>query len=96
MKVICTKRNWPLTGRETAKDLIKICSDNGLFPLFLDSHFSALRSTLENGVPVIRNKLGGHGQGQQIVEVPEHFASYILNLTASAIRFFIEAHKAFQ
>jgi hypothetical protein len=54
----------------------------------------ALRSTLESGVPTARNKLGGHGQGTEVVEVPEHIVSYALHLTASAIVFLAEAEKA--
>jgi hypothetical protein len=85
MKVICKKRQWTLDGRETAKDLIKICGDNGLFPSYLENHYNALRTTLESGVPVVRNKLGGHGQGQQVVSVPAYFAAYSLNLAAATI-----------
>lgn len=93
MKTICRKRGWTLSGKETAKTLIEICAEKGLFPNFLLSHYSALIATLESGVPTIRNKLGGHGQGDQVVDVPPHFAAYQLHLTASAILFLVQSHK---
>jgi hypothetical protein len=94
MKVICAKQGWALAGNETAKDLIKICYEKGLVSASLQSHYSGLRSTLEAGIPVLRNRLGGHGQGQQPVVVPDHLVSYALNLTAAAIVFLVKANKA--
>ena len=89
MKVICGKRGWKLSGKETAKNLIQVCADNKLFPDFMLAHYNALLSTLESGVPTVRNKLGGHGQGKEVVPVPGHFVAYQLNLTASAILFLV-------
>jgi hypothetical protein len=94
MKVICAKRGWQHDPNATSSALIKVLLDNGLVPSFWASHFSALRSTLETGVPTARNRLGGHGQGAQVVQVPEHLAAYVLHLTASAILFLAEAEKA--
>lgn len=54
----------------------------------------AVRSLLESGVPTIRNKLGGHGQGTDSIVVPEYFARYALNLTASSILLVAEADAA--
>jgi hypothetical protein len=94
LKTICHKRRWTFQPKDTAKSLLDICFRNGLIPSFLQSHYSALQSTLESGVPTVRNKLGGHGQGTQVVDVPEHYAAYALHLTASAIQFLIEAERA--
>jgi hypothetical protein len=94
MKVICAKRGWQHDPNATSSALIKVLFDNGLVPSFWTSHFSALRSTLEAGVPTARNRLGGHGQGAQVVQVPEYLAAYVLHLTASAILFVAEAEKA--
>jgi hypothetical protein len=94
LKTICHKRRWTYQPKDTAKALIDICFKNGLLPPFLQSHYSALQGTLESGVPTVRNKLGGHGQGPQVVSVPEHYGAYALHLTASAIQFLIEAEKA--
>ncbi len=94
MKAICAKRQWPHDPNATTKTLIDVLFAKGLIPPFWSGHFSALRSTLESGVPPARNKLGGHGQGTQVVEVPGHIVAYVLHQTASAIVFLAEAEKA--
>ncbi|KJK23295.1 hypothetical protein UB46_16490 [Burkholderiaceae bacterium 16] len=94
MKAICDKRKWAYAANATANPLIEICIQNGLIPLFWAKHFSGLRSTLEGGVPTARNKLGGHGQGTTIVEVPLHIVSYVLHMTAASIVFLVESEKA--
>jgi hypothetical protein len=93
LKTICDKRQWSYDPKSTCSALIQLCFDRGLIDGFWSSHFSALRSTLESGVPTARNKLGGHGQGTQIVEVPLHLAAYILHMTAACIVFLAESEK---
>jgi hypothetical protein len=93
MKAICEKRNWAYNQNDTANRLIEICFDKGLIPTFWQSHFSALRATLESGVPTARNIMGGHGNGTSPTEVPHHLASYCLHMTASTLVFLIEAEK---
>lgn len=95
MKTICDIRGWEYDAQKaTASALIKTLFDNNLVPSEMQSHFTGLRTTLESGVPAIRNKFAGHGQGSEPVEVPDYLASYALNLTASSIVFLVEAHKA--
>jgi hypothetical protein len=94
MKIICDKRGWAYDAKATSKDLIKKLFDNNLIPSFWNSHFSGLRSTLEAGVPTARNRLGGHGQGTEVREIPDHIVAYVIHMTASAIVFLIEAEKA--
>jgi hypothetical protein len=91
MKGICKKRSWQYTDTDTAKNLIERCLQKGLIPTYLQAHFTSLRASLESGVPTIRNKLSGHGQGGQPVDVPQYFAAYMLNLTATTILFLTEA-----
>ena len=93
MKSICAKRRWKHDPSATSKHLIQTLFDKGLIPSFWQQHFAALRSTLESGVPTARNKLGGHGQGTEIREVPMHLVAYVLHLTAAAIVFLIEAEQ---
>lgn len=93
MKAICAKRRWSHDPNATSKTLLQVLFDNGLIPSFWTQHFSALRSTLESGVPTARNKLGGHGQGTQVVRVPEHLVAYVLHMTASSIVFLAEAER---
>jgi hypothetical protein len=87
MKAICHKRKWPYNQNDTAKPLIKICEDNGLFHVFMENHLTGLRMALESGVPTARNKMSGHGQGVTPITVSEEFASYVLNLAAANILF---------
>lgn len=83
MKAICDQRGWEFNPGDTANKLIKIIFEHELIPLFMQSHFTALRGTLEAGVPTVRNRLSGHGQGTEEVMVPESIAAYVLHLTAS-------------
>lgn len=93
MKAICKKRKWAFNQNDTAQKLIQICFENNLIPSFLQSHFSSLRSSLESGVPTIRNRLSGHGQGTEKIEVPEYLVGYMVHLTASAIQMLVQAEK---
>ena len=95
MKTICDIRGWKYAAQKaTASALIRTLLANNLIPSEMQSHFTGLRTTLESGVPAIRNKFAGHGQGSEPVEVPDYLASYALHLTASNIVFLVEAHKA--
>ena len=93
MKLICNQRGWAYSERDTAKQLIDIIFKNELVPSFLQSEFASLRTALESGIPTPRNRLSGHGQGERIVKVPDYFAEYLLGLTASTIRFLVNAAK---
>jgi len=94
MKTICDKQVWSYQPGDTAKKLINVCFQNQLIPTYLQDQFSSLRQSLESGVPTVRNKLGGHGQGSQPIIVPQYFAAYQLHMTASTILFLVEAEKA--
>ena len=94
LKTIFKKRSWQYDDkRSTAKDLIQIVFDNGLIPSFMQSHFSALKSTLESGLPTVRNRQSGHGQGSTQIIVPEYIAAYALHLTASNILLLAKADE---
>jgi hypothetical protein len=94
MKSICDMRGWKYPSKATAKNLINVIFENQLMPQYLENHFSGLRQVLEAGVPTVRNKTSGHGQGATPTNVPEYLAAYVLHLTASNIVMLIEAHKA--
>jgi hypothetical protein len=93
IKSICDVRGWNYSKTATARDLINVIFTNQLIPQYLVNHFSGLRQVLESGVPTVRNKTSGHGQGATPTNVPEHLAAYVLHLTASNIVMLIEAHK---
>ena len=92
MKSICKSRGWKYTEKDTASRLIQILFDHDLIPLFMQAHFTSLKSTLEAGVPTIRNKRSGHGQGPEKFSVPESLSAYALHLTASNILFLARAN----
>ncbi len=87
MKAIHEKHSWPYNQNDTAKKLINSCLTNKLVPKYLQNQFSSVRILLESGIPTVRNKEGGHGQGAEVTSVPEHLASYILHLTATNLLF---------
>jgi len=93
MKVICAKHVWAHDPNAPCSALIKVLFDHDLIPPFWAGHFSALRSTLEAGVPTARNRVAGHGQGADVVEVPPHIVGYVLHMAASAIVFLVEAER---
>jgi hypothetical protein len=94
MKAICTKRKWAFKPTDAAKELIDVCLKNDLIPPLIQSHVGSVRAALESGIPTVRNRLSGHGQGAKVVDVPPHYASYMLHLTATTIQFLVESEKA--
>jgi len=93
MKSICEKLEWKYDKNDTSKTLLEICFKNNLIPSFWQNHFTALRSTLESGIPTGRNKLSGHGQGSDVIEIPSYIASFLLHSTAASLIFLGEASK---
>jgi hypothetical protein len=94
IKVICATQKWTFDINDTSKALIKLCFERGLIPGYFESQFSSVRTLLESGVPTVRNKTSGHGQGTDIRTVPPHLAAYALHLTATNIVFLAECEKA--
>lgn len=90
LKTICKEKGWQFNQTDTSKKLIKICFDNGLVPSFTQNQFTSLQNLLESGIPTIRNKLGGHGQGSEKITVDDNMTRYALNLTGTNIIFLIK------
>lgn len=93
MKIICKEKGWQFNQTDTSKKLIQTCFDNELVPIFVQNQFTSLKNLLESGIPTIRNKLGGHGQGDDKITVDEGITRYALNLTGTNIIFLIEQSK---
>jgi len=93
MKAICEKRGWKYEKGAPAHKLIGMILDHDLIPRFVQDELSGLRNVL-TGLPTLRNKAGGHGQGADPVDVPEHLAAYALHMAASNIVLLVQAHKA--
>lgn len=91
MKTICEIRQWTYKKTDTAKTLIDICLKNGLIPVMLQAQLNALQTLLESGVPTLRNKMSGHGQGVAPTIVSQHLAAYTLHLTAANIILLVNA-----
>lgn len=94
LKSICVKRNWTFNENGTAKHLLEAVFTNGLIPTYLQAEFTALRSSLESGVPAVRNKQGGHGTGAVPRVVPDYLAAYLIHLTATSILLVVTAEQA--
>ena len=90
MKVICDENGWTYKKTDTAKKLIQVCFQNDLVPTYTQNQFTSLQNLLESGIPTIRNKLGGHGQGQVPQKVDDEMTRYGLNLTGTNIILLIE------
>lgn len=101
MKTICEKKEYTYDkNKDTASKLIKILCEYDLIPVSLKSHFEGLKAllsgvqtSLEAGLPVLRNKSAGHGQGATVVYIPEHLATYALNLSATNIVLLVNLYK---
>ncbi len=93
MKIICREKGWTYNENDTASKLIKIMFENEILPTYIQNQFTSLLSLLQSGIPTIRNRLGGHGQGQTVKKVDDGVTRYGLNLTGSNIIFLIEQSK---
>jgi hypothetical protein len=96
MKALCKINNWTFNPNDTASKLIDHCMNNGLFPEYLKSHYSSLAAGLKSGVPTIRNREGGHGQGDTKTVVPDYLVAYHLHITASSILMIVSANNCLQ
>jgi hypothetical protein len=93
MKSIATSRGWAYSPNATAQPLIALMFEKELIPAFWATHFSGIRATLESGVPTVRNRQAGHGQGVGVVDVPRHLVAYALHQTAATIVFLVSADR---
>lgn len=91
MKSIIAIMGWDLPAKQTVKPLFDLMYEKELIPIFWQGHFGGLRSMLESGVPTVRNRLAGHGQGPEVVEVPANYVSFALHQTAACIVFLVKA-----
>jgi len=85
MKIILTANSKAYSTSDTASKLVIACSQAGLIASYNEQHLSSLVNVLTSGIPTIRNKNGGHGQGETVRTVEPEIVAYGLHLTASAI-----------
>ncbi|MEC5322521.1 STM4504/CBY_0614 family protein [Aurantimonas sp. A3-2-R12] len=93
MKIIRDRRGWTSDG-DTSSKLVACMLDNGLIEAYWKNQMMSLRSMLESAIPTPRNKKGGHGQGGQPHNVPDHLAAFCLHLTAATVQFLVQSFKS--
>ncbi len=91
LKTICRKNDWIYNEKDTVRRLLQICFEKNLVPEFIKKQFSLLPDLIESGVPIIRNRLSGHGQGVVPKDVDDEMARYALNLTGTNVVFLVES-----
>lgn len=93
MKAICDERKWEYPNNITANGLIEIIIEKELLPSYFKDQLTGIKSVFK-GLPTVRNKTtSAHGQGKDIVEVPEYFRAYAIHQTATTILLLSNAHK---
>ena len=94
MKTICDKLGYAYDkNKDTAQKLIIILENNGFYPSYMNAHLTSIRTTLETGLPVVRNKVSGHGQGNQIITISDEYTDYALHLAATNILFLVRLYR---
>ena len=94
MKIICDKQGYAYDkNKDTVQKLITILENNGFYPSYKNAHLTSIRTTLETGLPVVRNKVAGHGQGNQIITIPDEYTDYALHLAATNILFLVRLYR---
>jgi hypothetical protein len=93
MKIIIKLNGWDLPDTPVATKLVKLLFEKEFFPSFLEAAMNNLRSFMENSINTIRNKRGGHGQGDEEVTVPDSLASFMLYIAGATVRLLVETQK---
>ncbi len=93
MKVICDIKGWGYQSGARASDLVKLIRNNQLLPDYTEKSFDQLLSTLQNGLPQVRNNAGGHGKGNA-ADTPRYIAAYAMHLAAADIVLMVDALHA--
>jgi len=97
MKSILDERKWEYRkDRDTVSTLTQILLDHQLIPAMVQDQFTNLRVLLESGLPRIRNRTSGHGQGSTPVALPKYMAEYALHLAAANIVFLVHAYEEYK
>jgi hypothetical protein len=90
LKVIGGKRGWVFKDTDPASKLIQAAVDAGFLPAFSQAALNHLKGLIESSTPTLRNKMGGHGAGEKLREVPQHLVAFQLHQTAAVILFLAE------
>jgi hypothetical protein len=83
-----------LTGRQhdNADQLIKAILALGYFDDLPEEMRGGFTAQVMKALPFLRNKLGGHGQGEAVVDVPPVYGELALQLAAAFHNFLLSKH----
>ena len=89
LKCICKEKKIEYKNEETSRPLIKHLIEGGVLPSYQDSYMNNLEQVLSGGLPTVRNKEAGHGQGDEIKRVDNFLVEYAIHLAATNIVYLV-------
>lgn len=81
-----------LTGAEHADRLIKELLAKGCFDDLPEAARSSFGEQVLKTLPSLRNRLGGHGQGATVLEVPQAYGELAVQLAAAFHNLLLTKH----
>ena len=93
LKTICERTGWAYQKeRDGARRLIDlVLRERELIPAILQPGLRKYLEALEQGLPVVGNQKGRHGQGSMPDAPPDSIVAYALHLSAANIVLLVEA-----
>jgi hypothetical protein len=89
LKTACKNIGTSIEKGDTATKLVSKYLEGSALPPYKQEMLNNLSKLLQSSTNTIRNKNGGHGQGDKIVNVPEEISELCLNMTASIVVFVV-------
>lgn len=93
MKCICKEKKIFYKEDDTSRALVKHLIENGFLPAYQDSFMNNLEQVLSGGLPTVRNKEAGHGQGDEVKTVDNTLVEYAIHLSATNIVYLVSLLK---
>lgn len=93
MKCICKEKKIFYKEEDTSRALVKHLIENGFLPAYQDSFMNNLEQVLSGGLPTVRNKEAGHGQGDEVKTVDNTLVEYAIHLAATNIVYLVSLLK---
>jgi hypothetical protein len=91
LKALLTSCSIAFKPSDTASRLIKKLIEGNLLPSGLENFSNGLSQIMSSGLPTIANPVR-HGQGSQVSNIDEDYASFALHLSGSYIVFLIRLY----
>ena len=93
MKCICKEKKIFYKEEDTSRALVRHLIENGFLPAYQDSFMNNLEQVLSGGLPTVRNKEAGHGQGDEVKTVDNTLVEYAIHLAATNIVYLVSLLK---